>query len=309
MMTKPRASCYNEEAGFAWMPPKENAKQLAAKVDGLQTEKLRHVEDMEVLEERLAALSAQEEAAAADLRLCKEQLASAQSQLVTEGSQAQPHSQTQVSVVGGSGSSSFPKAFGCVEQRECLDQLRVAVEQLVSSMNHAYPLVKSLVKGSKKACNLISNWSRGASAAALHHHVMTTALGITQQQVDWYQNLAGVSLTKYLACLASCPEAGRTDLQAAMQQLQQAKSSTLFLVAQQQAPSHTATREAAGYVEGISQSMQQQLEHQLGLDKDIEAGEAWQPQLLAVAAAMTRVNLLVSSLSQACSAAALVCSW
>ncbi|GFH06836.1 hypothetical protein HaLaN_01540, partial [Haematococcus lacustris] len=166
---------------------------------------------MEVLEERLAALSAQEEAAAADLRLCKGQLASAQSQLVTEG-----------------------------------------------------------------------------------------ALGITQQQVDWYQCQAGAFITKYLAYLASCPESGRTDLQAAMQQLQQAKSSTLFLVAQQQAPSHTATTAAAEYVDGIRRHMQQQLEQQLGLDKDAKGCRTWQPRLLAVAAAMTRVNLLVSGLQGSC---------
>ncbi|GFH28120.1 hypothetical protein HaLaN_26559 [Haematococcus lacustris] len=85
-----------------------------------------------------------------------------------------------------------------------------------------------------------------------------------------------------------------------MQQLQQAKSSTLFLVAQQQAPSHPATREAAEYVEGIRQSMQQRLEQQLGLDKDIEAGKVWQPQLLAVAAAATRTQLLVTGLQGSC---------
>ncbi|KAJ9520613.1 hypothetical protein QJQ45_007482 [Haematococcus lacustris] len=226
---------------------KEHARQLAAVVNILQADKLRHEEDMEVLEERMAALSAQEEAAAADLRLCKEELASAHTQL------------TQTRAVHGGASSSFPKDFGCVEQRECLDQLSVAVEQLVSNMNHAHPLEQLQVEDVRKAHNLVSNCDRGAAAAALHHHIMTKALGITQQQVDWYQCQAGAFIIKYLACLASCPESGRTDLQTAMQQLQQAKSSTLFL-------------------------------------------------LLAVAAAMTRVTLLLASLQGSCPGLQLVSS-
>ncbi|KAJ9530889.1 hypothetical protein QJQ45_028815 [Haematococcus lacustris] len=291
-----------------------HSRRLSAEVEALQKASLRHVEEMETLEERLSTSNAQEEAVAADLRLCKEELAAAQFQLAKlsspgpgsggEGAHAQQGPYTAQRCAGGS----FPVGFGSVEQKECLDQLSVATEQLaavlVQGSNLQNPAVQDMFGAAKGSLDgtaaLVSSWDRDSCAAALHHHVLNTALDIAQQQVDWYQHTAGAVLTKYLACLTSCPEAGRTELHGAMQQLQQAKSSTLFLVAQQQAPSHPATREAVGYVEGIRQHMQERLEQQLGLTCSCMACQVWRPQLVALAAAMTRVNLLLASLQSSC---------
>ncbi|GFH16074.1 hypothetical protein HaLaN_12423 [Haematococcus lacustris] len=48
-----------------------HARRLAAELEALQKASLHHVEEMETLEERLSTSNAQEEAVAADLRLCK----------------------------------------------------------------------------------------------------------------------------------------------------------------------------------------------------------------------------------------------
>ncbi|GFH23507.1 hypothetical protein HaLaN_21128, partial [Haematococcus lacustris] len=48
-----------------------HAQRLATEVEALQKASLRHVEEVEMLEERLSTSNAQEEAAAANLRLCK----------------------------------------------------------------------------------------------------------------------------------------------------------------------------------------------------------------------------------------------
>ncbi|KAJ9520617.1 hypothetical protein QJQ45_007484 [Haematococcus lacustris] len=291
-----------------------------AQAADLQQHLAREREEMEMMEERLSAANAAEEGMLADMRAIKEQLACAQSQLaLTTTSSSSGHddgtgrdqAQPQPPAVRGSGGSSFPMGFGCVEQRECLDQLSVAVEQLADAMvwednlhsdvtRHLVTELKNLIPGSDL---LTSDWCRHTCSIALHSYIMEEAVACVQyqQQTIWFQS-------DYDLCLASCPESGRTDLQAAMQQLQQAKSSTLFLVAQQQAPSHPATREAAEYVEGIRQSMQLRLEQQLGLNKDIEAGKVWQPQLMAVAAAMTRVNLLLAGLQGSCPGLQLVSS-
>ncbi|KAJ9530730.1 hypothetical protein QJQ45_014888 [Haematococcus lacustris] len=290
-----------------------HARQLSAEVEALQKASLRHVEEVETLEERLSTSNAQEEAAAADLRLCKEELASAQSQLAQlnsssssssagpagggEGAQAQQGPYTAQRCAGGS----FPVGFGSVEQRECLDQLSIATEQLAAALVHGnnlqYPAVQDMLEAAKESlegtASLVSSWDRDSCAAALHHHVLNTALDIAQQRVDWYAD-------SFVACLTSCPESGRTELHAVLQQLQQAKSSTLFLVAQQQAPSHPATWKAFEYIKDIRQCMQRQLEQQLGLGSDKQACQVWQPQLVAVAAAMTRVNLLLASLQSSC---------
>ncbi|KAL6752502.1 hypothetical protein V8C86DRAFT_587017 [Haematococcus lacustris] len=215
-----------------------HARQLAAEVEVLQKASLRHVDEMETLEERLSTSNAQEEAVAADLRLCKEELASAQSQLAqlnsssnsagpgsgNEGAQAQQGPHTAQRCAGGS----FPVGFGSVEQRECLDKLSVAAEQLAAVLvqgNHLRHLVVQdmleAAKGSLDgAASLVSSWNRDSCAAALHHRVLGVALNIAQQQVDWYTD-------SFVRCLTSCPEAGRTELHAVLQQLQQAKSSTL----------------------------------------------------------------------------------
>ncbi|KAL6751015.1 hypothetical protein V8C86DRAFT_3030473 [Haematococcus lacustris] len=273
-----------------------HARQLSAEVEALQKASLRHVEEMETLEERLSTSNAQEEAVAADLRLCKEELVAAQSQL------AQPYSSS-----SSAGPASAPGAGA--EQHECLDQLSIATEQLAYVMVKGdilqNPAVQHLVEAAmgslKGTAALVSSWDRDSCAAALHHYVLNTALGIAQQQVDWYQHSAGDVLTKYLACLTSCPESGRTELHVILQQLQQAKSRTLFLVAQQQAPSHPVTREVVvKYVEGIRQYMQGQLEQQLGLTFSYQVCVAWRSELVAVAAAMTRVNLLLASLQSSC---------
>ncbi|GFH11616.1 hypothetical protein HaLaN_07146 [Haematococcus lacustris] len=241
----------------------------------------------------------------------QEELASAQSQLAQlnssssragpgsggEGVQAQQGPYTAQRCAGGS----FPVGFGSVEQRECLDQLSIATEQLAAVLVQGNNLLHLVVQDMFKAARgslegtaaLVSSWDRDSCAAALHHHVLNTALDIAQQQVDWYAD-------SVVACLTSCPEARRTELHAVLQQLQQAKSSTLFLVAQQQAPSHPATWEASHYIMDIRQSMQRQLEQQLGLGSDKRACQVWRPQVVAVAAAMTRVNLLLASLQSSC---------
>ncbi|GFH12265.1 hypothetical protein HaLaN_07914, partial [Haematococcus lacustris] len=113
---------------------RKQIKQLQA---GLKQDLIREREEKQMMEERLSAANAAEEDMLADMRAIKEKLASAQSQLAlttsnsSEGcddgtgrGQAQP----QYPAVRGSGGSSFPMGFGCVEQRECLDQLSVAVE-------------------------------------------------------------------------------------------------------------------------------------------------------------------------------------
>ncbi|KAJ9530726.1 hypothetical protein QJQ45_014878, partial [Haematococcus lacustris] len=264
-----------------------HARRLAAEVEALQKASLRHVEEIEMLEERLSGSNAQEAAAAADLRLCKEVLAAAQSQV----------DQLNSSSISGSGSGPAADA----EQRDCLDQLSVATEQLAAvlgqSDNLQYPAVQDMLKAATGSLEgtaaLVSSWNRDSCAAALHHQVLNTALDIAQQQVDWYQHSAGAVLT-------SCPEAKCTKLHIITQQLQQAKSRTLFLVAQQQAPSHPATCKAFEYIKNIAQYMQEQLEQQLSLSGDKQACVAWQPQLVAVAAAMTRVNLLLASLQSSC---------
>ncbi|GFH11614.1 hypothetical protein HaLaN_07144, partial [Haematococcus lacustris] len=106
-----------------------HSRRLSAEVEALQKASLRHVEEMETLEERLSTSNAQEEAVAADLRLCKEELAAAQFQLAKlsspgpgsggEGAHAQQGPYTAQRCAGGS----FPVGFGSVEQKECLDQL------------------------------------------------------------------------------------------------------------------------------------------------------------------------------------------
>ncbi|KAL6752506.1 hypothetical protein V8C86DRAFT_587061 [Haematococcus lacustris] len=265
---------------------KARVTQLTTEVSDMQTGRAQLVEEVEVLEERLASRAAQEEDTAAELRLSKELLQTAEAQLAQFGNDSsvglgsssgggRVHLHTGQRCAGGS----FPVGFGSVEQRECLDQLSVATEQLaavlVQSNNLQYLVVQHLLEAAMGSLEgtaaLVSSWERDSCAAALHHHVLNTALCIAQQQEDWYQHTAGALLTNYLACLTSCPEAGRTELHGAMQQVQQAKSSTLFLVAQQQAPSHPITREAVGYVENIRQYMQGQLEQQLGLYWDKEA--------------------------------------
>ncbi|GFH05979.1 hypothetical protein HaLaN_00533 [Haematococcus lacustris] len=297
-------------------------RTVKAQAADLQQDLTREREEMEMMEERLSTANAAEEDMLADMRAIKEQLASAQSQLAlttTTTSSSAGHddgtvrgqAQPQPPAVRGSGGSSFPMGFGCVEQRECLDQLSVAVEQLADAMvwednlhcDVTRHLVTALRIQTPGADLLTSNWCRHTCSTVLHSYIMEEAVACVQyqQQTIWFQSDCDL-------CLAVCPESGRTDLQAAMQQLQQAKSSTLFLVAQQQAPSHPATREAAEYVEGIRRHMQQRLEQQLGLDKDIEAGEAWQPELLAVATAATRTQLLVTGLQGSCPGLQLVSS-
>ncbi|GFH05980.1 hypothetical protein HaLaN_00534 [Haematococcus lacustris] len=221
-----------------------------AQAADLQQELAREREEMEMMEERLSTANAAEEDMLADMRAIKEQLASAQSQLALTTSTNAGHdygrgrgqAQPQPPALRGSGGSSFPMGFGCVEQRECLDQLSVAVEQLAavltqgSSMGH--PIVQRLLQAAKEEAGVsaagaevgydlgISSWDSNAASAALHSHVLTLTLR-TVQQLPW------LPPSPFDTCLASCPEAGRTDLQAAMQQLQQAKSSTLrplFLV-------------------------------------------------------------------------------
>ncbi|GFH17371.1 hypothetical protein HaLaN_13996 [Haematococcus lacustris] len=211
--------------------------QLAAEVADLQQDKLRHEAAMKQLETRLVTSNTKEEATAARLQLSQATQANA----------------------GGS----FPVGFGSVEQQQCLDHLGVATQQLAA-----------VLAAREGAAALVSIWDRDSCAAALHHQVLNTALGIAQQQVDWYADRAPAGLTNYLACLTSCPEAGCTELHAVLQQLQQAKSRTLFLVAQQQATSNTAAREVL---------------------------------LVALAAAMTRVNLLLASLQSSCPGLQLVC--
>ncbi|GFH11618.1 hypothetical protein HaLaN_07148, partial [Haematococcus lacustris] len=297
---------------------KARITQLTTEVSAMQTGRSQLVEQVEVLGERLASRAAQEEEPAAELRLSKELLQTAEAQLAQLGNgssvgldsssgEGKVHlgPYTAQRCAGGS----FPVGFGSVEQRECLDQLSVATEQLACIMvpanNFRQPLTQHLLEAAKGSLEgtaaLVSSWERDSCAAALHHHVLNTALGIAQQQVDWYQHTAGAVLAKYLACLTSCPESGRTGLHAVLQQLQQAKSSTLFLVAQQQAPSHPATREASQYMKDIDQYMQEQLQQQLGLTYSYhQACVAWRPELVAVAAAMTRVNLLLASLQSSC---------
>ncbi|GFH17370.1 hypothetical protein HaLaN_13995 [Haematococcus lacustris] len=204
-----------------------------------------------------------------------------------------------------SAASSFPMGFGSAEQQHCLVRLSITTQQLVAVLVRGATLQTPPVQGiltaaREGAAALVSSWDRDSCAAALNHHVLGVALDIAKQQVDWFQHTAGAALTDYLACLTSCPEAGRTELHAVLQQLQQAKSRTLFLVAQQQAPSDPATREAYQYVKRIRQYMQQHLEQQLGLDEDQQASQVWRGQLVAVAGAMTRVNLLLASLQNSC---------
>ncbi|KAL6755628.1 hypothetical protein V8C86DRAFT_3137545 [Haematococcus lacustris] len=189
-----------------------------------------------------------------------------------------------------------------------VEQLTGAVEQLaevlVKGANRRYPLVQRLLLSAKTGaagCNLVSSWDKEACQAALHSHILRLAVTSSQQPLPWPQ-------TPLDASLACSPEAGRTNLQAAMRQLQQAKSSTLFLVAQQQAPSHPAAREVAGFVTSVKEHMLQRLEQQLGLDKDPQAGEVWRPQLLAVANAAAGVQLLVSGLQGSCPGLQLVSS-
>ncbi|GFH30013.1 hypothetical protein HaLaN_28781 [Haematococcus lacustris] len=247
---------------------------------------------MKQLEARLATSSTQQEATAAKLQLCQEELRRAQDRLEQlirscssnnipgdgngsgggQGGQPVPlAAQAAQTSAGGS----FPVGFGSVEQQQCLDQLGVATQQLaqtiVTADNLQHPLVQHLLEAAKGSLDgppsLVSSWDRDSCAAALHHHVLNTALDIAQQQ-----------------------------------QLQQAKGRTLFLVAQQQAPSHPATREVAEqYVKCINEHMQGQLEQQLGLGYAyLKRGMVLQPQLVAVAAAMTRVNLLLASLQSSC---------
>ncbi|GFH11617.1 hypothetical protein HaLaN_07147 [Haematococcus lacustris] len=296
---------------------KARVTQLTTDVSAMQTGRSQLVEQVEVLGQRLASRAAQEEEPAAELRLSKELLQTAEAQL------AQLGNDSSVGLDSSSGEGkvhlgpytaqrcaggSFPVGFGSVEQRECLDQLSFATEQLaavlVQGNNLQYLVVQDMLEAAKGSldgtASLVSSWNRDSCAAALHHHVLNTALDIAQQQEDWYQHTAGALFTNYLACLTSCPESGRTELHAVLQQLQQAKSSTLFLVAQQQAPLHPITREAVGYVENIRQYMQGQLEQQLGLTYSYQASVAWRPELVLVAAAMTHVNLLLASLQSSC---------
>ncbi|GFH05981.1 hypothetical protein HaLaN_00536 [Haematococcus lacustris] len=181
-----------------------------------------------------------------------------------------------------------------------VEQLAGAVEQLaevlVKGANRRYPLVQRLLLSAKTGaagCNLVSSWDKEACQAALHSHILRLAVTSSQQSLPWPQ-------TPLDASLASSPEAGRTNLQAAMRQLQQAKSSTLFLVAQQQAPSHPAAREVAGFVTSVKEHMLQRLEQQLGFDKDPQAAgpcswcaPAWSALLLEEDA--SRVNLVFNS--------------
>ncbi|KAL6755626.1 hypothetical protein V8C86DRAFT_3159991 [Haematococcus lacustris] len=310
---------------------KQNAKEKQelfrkAQAADLQQDLAREREEMKMMEERLSAANAAEEDMLADMRAIKEQLASSQSQLAltTSGSVAghdngtgRGQAQPQPPALRGGGGSSFPMGFGCVEQRECLDQLSVAVEQLAAvftqGSNMGHPIVQQLLQAAKEEARVsaagagvgydlgISSWDSNATSAALHSRVLTLTLR-TVQQLPW------PTPSPIESCLASCPESGRTDLQAALQQLQQAKSSTLFLVAQQQAPSHPATREAGLQLASMQADVQQRLEQQLGLNMDTTAKRHLEHQMQAVAAAATRTQLLVTGLQGSCPGLQLVSS-